>query len=278
VRAYNTFPPHSRARYSTLLSTLAYAAETQRTSGVAAALKGKVEVVKREHKLEGDDLRAFLLALSGVHASASKESFGILMEYLTSFGGDAAAIKRDASAPKVAKRAVSELLATPDHFKCDFADAVAAIAGVDSSLGKVNSLMQLLVKGDVKEAKKFCAGAGKSTLKELGVTEEQCIDKVRLLALAAIGVESQKRQGGEVSYSDVRTSLEIGEGEVEPWLIKAIGLKILEGRMDQLHQVFKVQKVVHQTFSNLEWDSLKDRLSGMHSSMCDVQTKLKTRK
>mmetsp|Transcript_11531 Transcript_11531/g.31993 ORF Transcript_11531/g.31993 Transcript_11531/m.31993 type:complete len:201 (+) Transcript_11531:647-1249(+) len=200
------------------------------------------------------------------------------MEYLTSFGGDAAAIKRDASAPKVAKRAVSELLATPDHFKCDFADAVAAIAGVDSSLGKVNSLMQLLVKGDVKEAKKFCAGAGKSTLKELGVTEEQCIDKVRLLALAAIGVESQKRQGGEVSYSDVRTSLEIGEGEVEPWLIKAIGLKILEGRMDQLHQVFKVQKVVHQTFSNLEWDSLKDRLSGMHSSMCDVQTKLKTRK
>ena len=80
----------------------------------------------------------------------------------------------------------------------------------------------------------------------------------------------------EIPYGEIQSSLDIAAEEVEPFLIKAIGLKILEGRMDQLHQVFKVQKTAHQVFGNQEWGTLKEKLGAMGANLADVQEKLMT--
>mmetsp|Transcript_6600 Transcript_6600/g.12070 ORF Transcript_6600/g.12070 Transcript_6600/m.12070 type:complete len:403 (+) Transcript_6600:35-1243(+) len=276
VRAYNTFPPSSKARFNTLVACLDFAVSKKKTHGLASALKGSSEVIKKEFKLEGDDFRVFLLALSKVYAKGGKDTYDILTQYLMTFapaGGKD--IKTDPNATDIAKRAVVELIKCPQLFKCDFFEAVKGLEGL-SSFGKVFELTKAVVESDVKKLDAFC-GSNKTVLSDLGVTAEQCIDKVRLLALASMGAAAQSK-AGEILYSDVKASLDIPEDEVELWLIKAIGLKILDGRMDQLHQTFKVQKTAYKAFGGLEWSTLNDKLGKMDANISNVQTKLKTRK
>ncbi len=270
VRAYNAFPVRSAARLDTLVATLNFAASVGKTESLAAALKGKHEAISQEYGLRGAALRTFLLALSKLHAKPSRESFGLLTAYLQSFAGeDASAVKKDKEAESVAKRAAAELVSCPELFKCDF---FAAIGGLSGS--KVHGLMAALVESDVAKMRAFCSG-NKAFLSELSLSEEQCMDKVRLLALATMGAQNARRS---MSYKDVVSSLDISESDVELWLIKAIGLKLLEGRMDQLHQVFNVQKTAHKTFGGDEWASLERKLGNIHENVAGVQTKLTARK
>ena len=270
-RAYNTFPPHSKARLATLMSILEFAAKSGKTPNVASALKGKTELIKTEHGLSGGSYRDFLFALSGLYPGPCEESFEALNAYLASFGtgSELNQISKDKNATKVANRLVSELMRTPQHFKCDFVVALKVLGG------KAHECVKILVDGSVKDMKKFCK-ASSAFLKELGTTEAQCVGKVRLLALAAIGAEAQKGRGGdEISYASVTEALDVSAEEVEPWLVRGIGLGILEGRMDQLHQVFKVQKTAHKTFGDDEWATLRDRLGSMHANIAGVQEKIR---
>mmetsp|Transcript_858 Transcript_858/g.2334 ORF Transcript_858/g.2334 Transcript_858/m.2334 type:complete len:398 (+) Transcript_858:81-1274(+) len=270
VRAYNAFPARSKARLDTLVATLNFAASVGKTESLAGALKGKSEAIKQEYGLRGAALRTFLLALSKLHTKPSKESFGLLTAYLQSFAGeDAAAVKKDANAEGVAKRAAAELVSCPGLFQCDFFAAIGGLAG-----SKVHGLMAALVESDVAKLRAFCSG-NKAFLSELGLNEEQCLEKVRLLALATMGAQNARRS---ISYKDIVSQLDISEGEVELWLIKAIGLKMLEGRMDQLHQVFNVQKTAYKTFGGDEWASLETKLGDIHEHVTGVQAKLTTRK
>ena len=272
ARAYNAFPPSSKARFDTLVSTLEFAAKTKKTATLCATLKGKTDAIKKEFALEGEALRTFLYALSNVHTKAGKDSYGVLTAYLTSYGPGE--ITSDARAPEIARRALTELVITPDLFKCDFWSYAKDLAGV-KSFAKVADLLSIVVGCDVKRAKSFCA-SGASTLSDLGVTEAAVVEKVQILALAKKGAEAQTKMENEIPYGEIQSSLDIAAEEVEPFLIKAIGLKILEGRMDQLHQVFKVQKTAHQVFGNQEWGTLKEKLGAMGANLADVQEKLMT--
>jgi translation initiation factor 3 subunit M len=274
MRAYNAFPPKSAARFNTLISALKYAASAKRTGELAAALKGKVQLIKNEYALEGDSFRVFLLALSNLSAEPGTDSYSILTEYLASFSPPSA-VTSDANAPEVAKRAVRDLVSTPELVQCDFYDTVKHL-GTKGGFGKVSELIKLVVESDLKKMKAFC-GSNKAVLKEVGVTEEQCLDKVSLLVLASMGAQAQTTNG-EISYADIRANLNIPEKEVEIWLIKAIGLKVLEGRMDQFNQHLKVQKTAYKSFGNPEWNTLKNKLGNIHNNVSNVQTKLKTRK
>jgi translation initiation factor 3 subunit M len=274
MRAYNAFPPKSAARFNTLISALKYAASAKRTGELAAALKGKVQLIKNEYALEGDSFRVFLLALSNLSAEPGTDSYSILTEYLASFSPPSA-VTSDANAPEVAKRAVRDLVSTPGLVQCDFYDTVKHL-GTKGGFGKVSELIKLVVESDLKKMKAFC-GSNKAVLKEVGVTEEQCLDKVSLLVLASMGAQAQTTNG-EISYADIRANLNIPEEEVEIWLIKAIGLKVLEGRMDQFNQHLKVQKTAYKSFGNPEWNTLKNKLGNIHNNVSNVQTKLKTRK
>ena len=108
---------------------------------------------------------------------------------------------------------------------------------------------------------------------ELARAKEQ---ELTALVLRGIGAEAQKGRGGdEISYASVTEALDVSAEEVEPWLVRGIGLGILEGRMDQLHQVFKVQKTAHKTFGDDEWATLRDRLGSMHANIAGVQEKIR---
>jgi len=103
----------------------------------------------------------------------------------------------------------------------------------------------------------------------VGLTEEACISKMRLLSLASIGTNSK------VPYATIAQTLQVPEADVEQWVIRAISARLIEAQMDQLNQhvtityVIDFRAVVSPSFSRStarvfgaeQWQVLADKLT-----------------
>lgn len=55
-------------------------------------------------------------------------------------------------------------------------------------------------------------------------------------------------------------ALAVGEGDVEVWVVRAIGKKLLEARIDQMRRTVAVTKCMQRTFSSAQWRALLAQL------------------
>ncbi len=55
-------------------------------------------------------------------------------------------------------------------------------------------------------------------------------------------------------------ALGVGEGEVEVWVVRAIGRKLLAARIDQMRRTVAVTKCAQRTFSAAQWRALLAQL------------------
>lgn len=55
-------------------------------------------------------------------------------------------------------------------------------------------------------------------------------------------------------------ALGVGEGEVEAWVVRAIGRKLLAARIDQMRRTVAVTKCAQRTFSAAQWRALLAQL------------------
>lgn len=62
------------------------------------------------------------------------------------------------------------------------------------------------------------------------------MENIRLLTLCSLGAEVE-----ELSYELAARELQVGEDEVEYWVVLAIKRKMMDARMDQLHRVIKIR-------------------------------------
>ena len=71
-----------------------------------------------------------------------------------------------------------------------------------------------------------------------GLKKDECVRKMRLLSLCTLA--SSK---AEMKYSEIAACMQIGEAEVEAWVIKAITAKLLDAKMDQINKTVVVKCV-----------------------------------
>eukprot|EP00798_Chlamydomonas_sp_ICE-L_P011889 gene11889-14993_t len=64
-----------------------------------------------------------------------------------------------------------------------------------------------------------------------GITAEQALYKARMVALLSLGGQAAHE---ELSFAEVEKALDIPADQVEIWLVRAIGSKLIEGKIDQL--------------------------------------------
>jgi translation initiation factor 3 subunit M len=68
------------------------------------------------------------------------------------------------------------------------------------------------------------------------VSHTDSYKKIRLLSLASLAAESR-----EIPYELIAQTLQFEAGEVETWVIAAIGAELLDARMDQVRRVVLVR-------------------------------------
>ena len=64
-----------------------------------------------------------------------------------------------------------------------------------------------------------------------------------------------------MSYADIVDDLAIEEGEVEEWVVEAIGAGVFEAQIDQLGRCVTTSKVARRTFGGEDWAALRAQLA-----------------
>jgi len=301
MQAYNAFRPRSVARYACLLSVLRFGASVVTgCDQLAHVLRGQSEAIVAEYEdRTPEERRILLLALASVFSAASRaqaangrESSVLLTQYLASLdGAKGAGSSGVAEQVEVARRLVRDIVASPDLLPLDFIATSGMLEKVeegarqkgDKSVSAVAkgalSLARFLVESDVRAMAAWVSDSkNAAVLAEIGITGESCVEKVRLVAIAELGAQASRNSAarGEVTYAQIAESLDVPAAEVEVWLIKAIGLKVVEGRMDQVNQSFQLQRCTHKLFGNDEWSQLNAKCTDLEQSMSSICDKLES--
>lgn len=90
------------------------------------------------------------------------------------------------------------------------------------------------------------------TLKFLG--EQKIFGKMRMLTVASVCAAAGA--GAVVAFGDLAKELDVAEGDVEGWVIKAIGAKLVVGRINQVDGNVAVGSVAQRVFEKEEWSAL----------------------
>jgi translation initiation factor 3 subunit M len=115
--------------------------------------------------------------------------------------------------------------------------------------------------------------ASADVLSAHALSHEECVAKMRLLSLAALGAESAS---GIVPYAAVRDTLQVPAEEVERWVVQAIGAKVLEAKMDQVREELVVTRCLHRIFGPQQWLELRDKLRAWRDSVAGVASSVAT--
>ncbi len=106
------------------------------------------------------------------------------------------------------------------------------------------------------------------------LSHDDCMAKMRLMSLAALGTESAS---GNLPYALIRETLQVPTEEVERWIVKAIGAKVLEAKMDQVREVVLITRCLHRVFSTQQWVDLRAKLRAWRDNVASVSAQSATR-
>jgi translation initiation factor 3 subunit M len=91
--------------------------------------------------------------------------------------------------------------------------------------------------------------------------------------MALIAVAS-RAAGGAVALSEVQAALDIPEDQVQPWIVRAIGKRLIEGKIDQVAGTVTATRCLRRAFSSNDWAALAQRLKGLGSGLSAIAERL----
>ncbi|KAE9122124.1 hypothetical protein PF010_g6853 [Phytophthora fragariae] len=232
-----------------LLDVLALAASSDNVELVAPYLT-QVDALLDTQKLGVEQRRALLLAVANVLdlVDDKLKVLAVLEKYLATFEKGQEAKEQAARAAKIVlQNPVASFLARVD---------LAASAVVQAAL-KGSKLLELLDIVSTKTLKEFAAfqkSAG-GVFAENGLVEAELVDTMRLFTLCTLPTGFK-----EIPYADVAKALEVGEDEVEQWVVRAITAGVASAKIDQLARTVTISRSLQRRFGAEQWKEIDAKL------------------
>eukprot|EP00877_Chromochloris_zofingiensis_P013134 jgi/Chrzof1/8074/UNPLg00119.t1 len=254
--------PTPQSKYMVLLAAIEFA-KTHKSlaTAIMPAVKGKAEDWQRQWNLSDPIARDLFLALASLmKVVGDRASIKEYLKLLTSAmaiinANDAADLTR---VKPMAIQAIQEFIRSPDIFQCDFWELPAVQQlSKDPQHAPLLQLLELMLAGDLAGFRSVLGSSPAEVLDSIGVNQDAAIDKVRLMSLLVLG---SKASGTPVSFQEIQQALDIPENQIQPWVIRAIGHKLLEGKIDQVAQSVTITRCHNRTFSSKEWQGLGQQL------------------
>lgn len=117
--------------------------------------------------------------------------------------------------------------------------------------------------------------ATQPVLDKLGVSLDAATAKATMLALLVLGCRSTHE---EIPFSAIQQALDIPAEQVEIWIIRAIGKKLLDGRIHQVRKVVSIHQCTQASFGPGEWAGLKAQLVSWRDSLAQVISQVAAQK
>ncbi|CAL5225689.1 g8554 [Coccomyxa viridis] len=257
---FNAFHGEAKIQLQVLLVIIAYAKSSSMAGLLAAALKTHLDTWSKDWQLSIPEKRTLYLAAADVLRLSKKKKAGpvdgyrlVLKALATYQGAKAAELK---SVRTKAAGAVVDFIRFPDQYQFDLleADAVVQLRD-DPEFSTLYQLLSILLRSNnIKEFDGFME-KHPEVLDTVKVPVEDIRAKARILVLLSIA-----SQENELSFAAIKEALALENGEVEAWVIRASGCKLLEARIDQLRGRVAVTRIPQRTFTADQWRQLTAQL------------------
>ncbi|CAH8313470.1 unnamed protein product [Eruca vesicaria subsp. sativa] len=262
---------HPYARFQVYMKALTLGVEGKVTDYIVPSFK-KIDNFLKEWNIETKDQRELFLAIANVlreNKSLVKESLKFLTKYLATFSNEDAQVLDGAKEEAV--RAVIEFVKASSIFQCDLLDlpAVAQLEK-DAKYAPVYQLLKIFLTQRLNAYKEFQT-ANAECLQSHGLVDEDCVTKMRLLSL----VDLASDESGKIPYTSIKDTLQVKEEEVELWIVKAIAVKLIDCKMDQMNQVVIVRQ---REFGSKQWQSLRTKLAIWRDNIGNVISTIESNK
>jgi translation initiation factor 3 subunit M len=271
INLYNTVL-ESSSKLHVLLAIMAFAKASSLADILLNVVKGSIDSWISTLELSKVDQRTLFVACADSLESctrkpktAARESYRLRIRALKTYS----AADLDAHGLQVAAKVVREYIVSPDLFQFDVAD-IPAVKALDSSseYKDVYAVLKLFLDGTVKEFRSFMADKGKAVAAMLDSSEDALLSKMMLMAL--VGLVNRR---ASVSFKEIGEALDLSNNsDVENLIVRAIGKKLLEAKIDQLAEVVVISKCSSRKFERGEWEGLSADLKQWRQSIEDVLT------
>ncbi|KAL0032757.1 hypothetical protein WJX79_008396 [Trebouxia sp. C0005] len=257
----------AKTQHMLLQQAIAYATKANLANLLGPVIKNRIEEWIKDWRLSPADSRdlyldtAALLRTNKRRKTAAKDAYKLTLRCLSTF--DDSSPEDVVSVKATAAQAVSEFIRSPDLFQFDLFESptITQLKG-DSEYGHLYQLLEIILNGNLSGYESF----DKSKLEN--TSEEDVQTKVRLTALMTLGTRSTH----ELKFAEVQQALGLGsDSEVEAWVVRAIGKRLLEGRINQLKQTVTITKCAHRIFAAAQWQELKQQLAAWKDNVQQVE-------
>ncbi|KAI0176387.1 hypothetical protein GGR52DRAFT_540761 [Hypoxylon sp. FL1284] len=262
---FNMLPPNSELRYHVFMAVLQFLKQHSMFDN----LKGHLPYLSRwtiEWGIDEEEQRKLYLRVSEVAAEAGdeKSSYENVLKALHTFQGDEL---RSNEAEQLAVRAVRIALSNPAHN--DFSDilSVSAVQALSESRPTYYELLRIFAEKDLEDFNDFNE-EHEGFLEKENLNDSVLVKKMRLLTFASLAAQTFNR---EIPYGAIATALQIPPKEVEMWAIDVIRAGLVEGRLSQQTQVFKVHRTDVRVFGEKQWREIGDRLGSWRGTLRGIQ-------
>jgi translation initiation factor 3 subunit M len=264
----------SRARYAVFCIIIDFAAANELVAVLAPQL-GSVESRTSSWGLNTKERRDLHMKLASALKGAgdSTLTFNFIKKYLSLFeeGDD-----MQAAFPLAVEASV---IAIQDPVQHDCAEllrlpAVAALKeqGAQSKEAASHRLLEIFGSEKLSSFLEF-AEANKAAVSEMGLDHDDCVNKMRMLSLVNLATES-----AEIPYETIASTLQVGDNEVESWVIRVSRAGLVKTRMDQLRQVVVVSRTKVRVFNNQDWCMLGQQVASWKNSLIGLQSMIRQAK
>lgn len=205
-------------------------------------------------------LRSLHDALRGKHSDVAAK---VMIELLSTYTAENAS-----SAKKDAHRCIVTALADPNTF---LLDPLLSLKPISFLKGEpVYELLNIFIKEKYSKYMTFY-NSHKEVVNHLGLNHAQNQKKMRLLTFMQLAESSS-----EIAFETIQKELNIGENDVEAFIIEALKTKLVRARMDQTAKKVHISSTMHRTFDIPQWQQLRDILQSWKLNLNSIDESMKS--
>lgn len=259
-------------RFSLLASTITLASKVGMIAKIVDTILPKIDTFLRQWKMGIPGKRRMYKVCYEALRSANmvEKAFAFNVKQLALYNG--APEEEMVSVRDATVDVIIQAVRLPKLYRFDTLlelDAVKRFENLDGDFKLLFQLICIFVRDELAVFTAFKAN-NEALLKKYEIDGAIAQDKMRLLTFASLGIDSP-----DLTYDMIATALQISEGEVEDWVIRAIGSGLVDAKINQLKSSVAIYRSTQRMFTREEWQPLSERINIWKENIGELLTSLR---
>ncbi|KAL8440724.1 hypothetical protein Emag_007791 [Eimeria magna] len=254
---YNVFPPSFPYRFPIFVALLEYAAETNLFHLLLPYVKYQINEWAKDWNLGPAAKRQVYLILANELKKLGnlEEAYEFLRRHVQHFQGESEEVLSDGATVSAAVELVEDAIKMPDVLYFDSLLELNAVRMLQKTgHASLYRLLEIFCRAGPKELEELHAEQP-TLLDTYGLNYESCVKKLRLLSVASVVARKK-----DIGFRQLSDALRLPENQAEEVVVQAIGLGLIDAKVDQINRVVLIRTAIQREFGRPQWEEVLTRL------------------